>query len=642
MVTVSYQCNSRMYTFQGVQIYPQNGRVTGKRLIQGAFVGACPAGLELTCEYILVEITISGNLQNANPQEREFWDIGPFRGDHLREILSRNDDAARMVSELEPGDTPAPGVYMAIEPVYRRISENLLKSMTLYERIELIYQICLGLKDLYGHCIGGQYVLAHRDMKLPNAMIQPGTDKFTVRIIDLASIYFDGGNSTLRRVPLSQENAAWELFIDPERVGAVIPGGHNGKGIRLPGITGKLDVFVLGGILGQLFSVGNVNPIFNFIQSTWKAHMPVNGSNLTPKEWEKAVMTVSKMLDELYRSTLSSYPDTQAGNWLEVALKDEFVWDRELLGPLYSQVWVLFRKMIPINPELRIPIEEVCDTLNKMRLWLRREGRAQLSAHASLYLPAAPVVSSPEPQPGPDPLFTSARQVAEPKEPEEPEEPEATQEKLAHAYILIDTRSLGSDRLRYEQALLECERGLRRRAAAHGCSGVCMDTIFFSATPRDTQAYLLKSIYAQSYESCDLLLEDMDRHAPLGSSGYSSLVAALWVVLNAPAPDELLPELHIFLPDTNMPQLSRKGMGVDGLCDRLRDTLNLTIFCHGPEDLPGEWFDRLEPLPERYDPFSTGGAADDPDYSQPSGICTDRSGWYILDGERKIFVGRRR
>lgn len=578
MTILQYQHNSRSYSFHGTLLRAGAEPVAvGKNIYRGCFPEECPPNLEKGREYMLLEIRVAEG-DPANPQDREFWDIAPFHGAHLREILSRNDDAQRMLSRLRPGQVPDAGVYMAIEPVYAPLSLSTMERMTVYERLVLLRQIAGALVELYSQSVDGHFVIAHRDLKLGNVLIQPGAEEFTARLIDFASVCFDSGSGTLRSGGLSRSNAAWELFA--------------GDGMEK--ITKKLDVFVLGGILGEL--LGDKNPIYEWVGETWQTNAMFGPAS-----------SLNAEMEERFREVRERFTGEQAGLWLEETLQRRFSWREDLPGALAEQVQRLFRQMIPVEPEARIPIEDVVAALEEMiamcegnPAWARRSG------DETLYVP-----------------------VVNP----------------AACYILMDTRHMIADAVRYELALRRCWGSGCRRALQKGFTGLDAHTFFFSSARRDEKEFISKGGFYACYPDCDGLLAGLREKAPGGDEGYSLLVPVLYGILRKGAPENFNGEIHVFLPDDFLPHMTRGGMGLEALCAKLRERLNARIICHGPASLLDQkWFDRLELLEERSQQASA--MAEPPEkeggsYAAPSGIGSDRGGWFILSGEKKIYVGRR-
>ena len=145
---IPYVCQSEQYFFEGECIYPARGEFTGKWIYIGNFTGKNPHPdrLKPGGKYALVKIEVSDrNLSyNFQPQNRQYWDAASFSGDHLREVLGRDDEARRLADALERGVEPSHGVYQFVEPVYLEVGQ-VEPRLTPYERLDVMEQSCCAL-----------------------------------------------------------------------------------------------------------------------------------------------------------------------------------------------------------------------------------------------------------------------------------------------------------------------------------------------------------------------------------------------------------------------------------------------------------------------------------------------------------------
>lgn len=338
---ISFSCISGTYTFMGNRIYPRSDQEiheNTKCVYRGYFQTGAPESLRPGEEYILLDIPVNQHTlseqQLRYPQNRQFWDVADIQGDHLRQILARDNNASRVATELREGRVPSPvGSCKVIEPVYMSLTE--LQLLTPYEKLLLLEQICQALKELYSCTFHRDKFDAHRDLKPGNILIQRGQGEFTVRLIDFASIHSPNYDGTYGML-ISRSNSA------PENVC-----GDNGFEV-----TSKNDVFALAGYMGLLF--GNAHPIYEFNSGFWPAAQD------DPEEKSQDLNLAYKRARKMDLDRMPSQP-----SWLEENLGDAFLWNREP-EVIMPDVISLFRQMIRIVPGNRIGINMVQVKLRQM------------------------------------------------------------------------------------------------------------------------------------------------------------------------------------------------------------------------------------------------------------------------------------
>ena len=366
---IPYVCQSEQYFFEGECIYPAKGEFTGKWIYIGNFTGKSPHPdrVKPGGQYALVRIEVSDrNLSyNFQPQNRQYWDAANFSGDHLREVLGRDDEARRLAEGLERGVEPSHGVYQFVEPVYLEIGQVEPK-LTPYERLEVVEQSCCALEELYSFRAKNSAILAHRDFKLDNLMIEAGGERFRVRLIDFASICCEAGDGTLKTVTSASNSA-------PEVVGV--------RGVELTGfeVSRKTDVFAMAGVLAQLF--GSCNPIRAWNDPFW------------PEPGDRGAFATQRATDSIRSASeqvLARYESIPAGiSWIEQERANKFSWNTSVERELLEQVQSLFRDMIHIHPDRRLTLEETHRRVKDILRWMEDRQMNIRCGSRKLY-PAAP------------------------------------------------------------------------------------------------------------------------------------------------------------------------------------------------------------------------------------------------------------
>lgn len=337
-------------------------RPNGKRLLYGEFDGSAPAGLLPDFPYCL-KISKSSSEESRSPQAREHYDLMDYEGKHLRTVLARNDAAQRVCDSLDrwgkPVDEP---VCISVEPWYESTVPILTRcsELTEYERLEIVRQFAAGVCELHRNTICSKQIIAHRDLKLSNGVIQKSPESFTIFLIDMASIRLEAepsptgtrvaGSGTAAVTPMSADNTSPEL-VD-------LPGCRVGR---------TTDVYSLGMLLASLFFMeddfSHQNPNALWLNTIgWGSH------DFGPiKQGFREAMEVD--------SRITHY-DPDVGSWLEQALEKvgkkqgkTFTWDRKAYRnypELMPQIRELFFKATRILPEDRIGPEEFLEQIERL------------------------------------------------------------------------------------------------------------------------------------------------------------------------------------------------------------------------------------------------------------------------------------
>lgn len=237
------------YKFRGKLI---RGHDPYKWVYIGSFVEKAPAGLTPGAEYCLKQINFFG-LQKC-PQLREYYELVPFKGDHLRELKQMNANARCVADALKRGETPKRTLdCYVVEPAYRPALDLFQRcsERSVIQRLEIIRQCALGCQELQSpdNKLGGRAITAHRDMKRDNVVNAGTPDEPHICLIDFSSI------------KLEQEAFAPKRDGDGHiDLNATLRGGMSASntapedlGYQDYSVSEKTDVYSLGMMLAGMF-----------------------------------------------------------------------------------------------------------------------------------------------------------------------------------------------------------------------------------------------------------------------------------------------------------------------------------------------------------------------------------------------------
>lgn len=354
---------TQIFDYRGKYYFTVEKRLTAakrkKQVFLGKFVSKtnggkndeAPHNCKLDTTYCLKMVKFDFPIKGFSaPQLRHFWDFFPFEGDNIREILAINIGTENFINDVNNGtidvfeNTVADGstihyTCMMIEPKYAAFSIDFFPSAA--EKIDCMLQIISGLKQLRSApFLNGKSVVAHRDLKFKNVMVEKKGKKRNLRLIDFPSVKIsdytsleidedDDDSDGTSLGGFSQSNSAPENLISE----------YN--------ISPKTDVFALGGMLAEIFkvwsSIDSHNPLYILIENSSTA-------------WENPADFA-----DFYRQKNKAYPyfGESTPGWLEKSLEElGFSADWDSIGPAANSIKSLFRAATVIDPEKRISFED--------------------------------------------------------------------------------------------------------------------------------------------------------------------------------------------------------------------------------------------------------------------------------------------
>lgn len=379
----------------------------------GSFVSdMCPEGVKggARCCLKVINTDVSyvtgqepgGTRENASipiPSVREQYDLFPYRGEHFRRILVKNEDAVQIAGELrERNCCTSLETCCIVEPLYETLGygdndpgrgdARTFEMMTVWERLEYVRQFIEALTELQDpkNAIAGRQILAHRDVKVQNGLVERGYQNFKVILVDMASVLFDnetnrtfdpdevvevkmgqGPHGTGRGTLLSPANTPPELVLDRYS------------------ISEKADVFALGGILASMFGSCvrdgkflDRNPICAFHYARhWPGVGQRNGrySSFDAKRLGRNFNMGDFRERYTDNAAWDAREENQGKSWLEKDLEAHetpFYWGKEPGGSveipedILKKVRALFIKCTRINPEHRLSLRRMKEEIEDL------------------------------------------------------------------------------------------------------------------------------------------------------------------------------------------------------------------------------------------------------------------------------------
>ncbi len=315
-----------------------------KKIYIGEFLSsnnvAAPEGCSLDTRYCIKKFMFPIH-SNGLPQQREHFDLFPFTGKHLRQIVTMDEQAREIVELIKKGviDQEAEKLNcscMIIEPCYTTFDFTLFRSPE--DKIDCILQVVEALRELKESDFTEYYgeIKAHRDLKFSNVMLElkPG-EKPTVKLIDFPSIKTDCHGGSEGTVP------------------GAFSAGNTAPEDLLPGleVSEKTDVFALGIMLAELFGVWNngrrANPLHILFES------------------DKLQLSSQERCREYFSELLKAYENGHHSRWLQDALHPlKADWSIEEACPGIRE---LFEWSTHLLPEHRLSLDDFEERLIKIR-----------------------------------------------------------------------------------------------------------------------------------------------------------------------------------------------------------------------------------------------------------------------------------
>lgn len=354
-----------------------------KRIYMGKFIGEAPEGLDTENQYC---VKIISAIDSKSPQDREFYDLIDFRGDHLRQICAQNPTAERVANNIRVwGESRKPDGWLkcvSVEPCYIPIEELFAKNcpFSLYEKIDLIYQCALALKELTApeNRLGEWRIICHRDLKWGNVLLRistgpEGKRSYRVCLIDFASIRLEGapelavnatshhlGTDSTYKAPMSPSNTAPENLhgTDDE-------------------VNTWTDIYALGMMLGHLFLKEEGKPVSpsnrwgelhgwskrNHYQTSCDEAMLAAAFEQCKRDYEKDAAWNNTWIEQSLAK-----PDSRTGS-APVVLQ----WDPEVPDNILKQIRILFFQSTRIDPKERPNLANFLASVRSLMKLIARE-----------------------------------------------------------------------------------------------------------------------------------------------------------------------------------------------------------------------------------------------------------------------------
>lgn len=348
-----------------------------KQVYIGHFLQPAPEGLDCETTYC---VKVIDSVRCELPQNREFFDLVDFQGDHLRQICARNPRAKRIAERIrENGSGMKATDCVIVEPYYKKMDylyEN--SSITVPERLDVILQCALGLQELMSpeNSLGGNRVVAYRDMKESNVMGDLVDGRLRIRLVDFAAIRLAGEHMPDPRATVG--SFGWERTCK-----APMSAGNTTPEI-LPDspyeVSEKTDIYSLGMMLAHFFLRADdqyINPGYQWaMRNGWANH-------------NENLQLLQEDLKNAFEKCLEEYEPTAAWNqtWIERALHDSGLhvrWERLPDPRLQKMIRTLFFHATHIDPAKRIDLKNFIAALRTM-LALEPEAAAEQTT-VSVYL----------------------------------------------------------------------------------------------------------------------------------------------------------------------------------------------------------------------------------------------------------------
>lgn len=378
---ILFQYNEKDYVFQPKKRI--QGKVLDGAVYLGEFVGDAPGSLRAGETYCLKRVTALDPTTLPYAAIRECYDLIPFQGAHLRQVLLLSDSAKKAAEQIIlTGKLGDPVDCMVIEPYYYSLKDYFTNcgAYSVAERLDIVRQFALGSEELSENRnrIAGSGIVAHRDLKWQNGVTESKNGELHIRLIDFATIRLDKVKSvpietTIRLYPGTVKNGTFKSVYSTENTSpeSVLPEYE---------VSEKTDVYALGMMLASLFMRWEekyINPNDQWLKRNgWPTDDEVDAGKLTNDALVGAIRTCRGKYDTNPRGIES---------WIEKDLPRvgvNITWEALENGDLLRRIRELFRDAVRIDPEKRVSRRELIEALDELiKLADGATGRRKVSVY---------------------------------------------------------------------------------------------------------------------------------------------------------------------------------------------------------------------------------------------------------------------
>ena len=348
-----------------------------KRIYHGKFIGTAPDGLKPGVPYCIKIIDV--NVQGLDfPQCREYFELVDFRGEHLRPILARNPAAKSCAEQLRRAGTCRNATNCIIvepllqpsDPVFQDCSNKSIEM-----RLDALLQVALGCEELTNpeNVLGPYFIVAHRDLKTGNIMVDYQYDKPRYYLIDFASVRLNKDDPI--SLPYCLDDIPAKTFGAPMSPHNTAPEDLEGSPFK---VSGKTDIYALGMLMAELF-LTITNSMSNNPSACW-----VTGCGWYPNDAKRTLDNLNTGFAdalELYEPSA-----TWDNTWIEQALAAQnrkLQWENMADLRVLKAIRQLFFDSTRIDPKNRINLPEFIERLKAI---LALERRSTSRIPLSIYL----------------------------------------------------------------------------------------------------------------------------------------------------------------------------------------------------------------------------------------------------------------
>lgn len=322
----------------------------------------CGTCLEPGMQYTLKAVNLKPDNQR-NPAYRDYHELFPFRGDHLRELIAVDDDGRNYITTgtISSTDNWCMLLEREAECNLRGWMEQHRKNSSIRERLDLFYQVCCGLDELLKQqpdLPELRKINAHLDIKAENALLEHTDSGWHVRLSDFATVLIEGSyifSTTLSSVILSLSSTPPEI-VD-----------------GLNSLTVAADLYALGILLIELFS--SENPVQAWLRCK-------NGGQLDDNTDRRELLrNAFQELGQLRAAT----PPIGGCGWLFDPLKQSgWHWDPDTPQSIRD----IAKQLVEYDPDRRMKALPIPALLGKLEFILDSlpidSGRSQSTAEPEL------------------------------------------------------------------------------------------------------------------------------------------------------------------------------------------------------------------------------------------------------------------